>query len=128
MNNSITKLKDFELDEISGGITAKQVGAYAIKGTCATVSTCVALGIEYFALVKTRLKCKLYIRCNKALGKEKKRTNRHGTEHTYCDDTILSDSAYFSSCGAIFGIPAAVACIGGLKLGEWLCKKLNLED
>lgn len=128
MNNSITKLKDFELDEISGGITAKQVGAYAIKGTCATVSTCVALGIECFASAETGLKFKLYIRCNKALGKEKKRTNRHGTERTYCDDTILSDSAYFSSCGAIFGIPAAVACIGGLKLGEWLCKKLNLED
>lgn len=33
MNNSLVKLEDFQLDQISGGITAKQVGAYAIKGT-----------------------------------------------------------------------------------------------
>ena len=42
MNDSLVKLEDFQLDEISGGITAKQVGkkigAYAIKGTCTLVS------------------------------------------------------------------------------------------
>lgn len=129
MNNSFTKLKDFELDEISGGITAKQVGAYAIKGTCATVSTCVALGIECFASAETGLKRKLYIRCNKALGGKKIYTSeKDGTKFTYYYDSILSDSAFFSSCGAILGIPATAACIGGLKLGEWLCKKLHLED
>ena len=41
MNNSIVKLEDFELDEISGGVTVKQVakktGALAIKGTCSAV-------------------------------------------------------------------------------------------
>ena len=124
MNNSITKLKDFELDEISGGITAKQVGAYAIKGTCATVSTCVALGIEYLAFCKTGLKNKIAYRCDKELGEEK--TSKKGS--TYYTPNALSDSVYFSSCGTILGIPAAVACIGGLKLGEWLCKKLHLED
>lgn len=37
MNNSIVELKDFELDEISGGITAKQKKTLAstIKNACA---------------------------------------------------------------------------------------------
>lgn len=38
MNDLLVKLEDFQLDEISGGITAKQIGkkagAYAIKGLC----------------------------------------------------------------------------------------------
>ena len=56
MNNSITKLKDFELDEISGGVTAKQVGkkvaAYAIKGACAIIPACLVLGAEFSFLGK----------------------------------------------------------------------------
>ena len=49
MNNSIVKLEDFELDEISGGINinkekakqvAKKTAGYAIKGLCtATFAT-----------------------------------------------------------------------------------------
>ena len=32
MGNSVIKLNDSELNEISGGISAKKVGSYAIKG------------------------------------------------------------------------------------------------
>ena len=35
MDNSLVKLEDFQLEEISGGITAKQVGEYVIKRVCA---------------------------------------------------------------------------------------------
>ena len=115
MNNSITKLKDFELDEIFGGVTAKQVGkkvaAYAIKGACAIIPACLVLGTEISFFNK------------KANDRE-----LSGYKYTPRKITILELFGVAFIGGTILGIPAAVACIGGLKLGEWICKKLNLED
>lgn len=47
---------------------------------------------------------------------------------TYYKPTFFSNCAFGFSLGVISTAPVAVACIGGLKLGEWICKKLNLED
>ena len=38
MGNSVIKLNDSELNEISGGISAKKVGSYAIKGLFAVLT------------------------------------------------------------------------------------------
>lgn len=115
MNNSITKLKDFELDEISGGVTAKQVGkkvaAYAIKGACAIIPACLVLGAEF-----------------SFLGKKANDREISGFRYTPKKITISELFGFAFISGAIFGIPTTATCIGGLKLGEWICKKLNLED
>ena len=115
MNNSFTKLKDFELDEISGGVTAKQVGkkvaAYAIKGACAIIPACLVLGTEFSFFEKKANDLEL-----------------SGFRYTPKKITISELFGVAFMSGAIFGIPTTATCIGGLKLGEWICKKLNLED
>lgn len=125
MNNSITKLKDFELDKISGGITAKQKKtlASAIKNACALISGFAAIGLQHLVMRKTHLISKVSEGCTKLFGEK-------GSDDlgTYYDPTLFSNCAFGFSLGVISTAPSAVACIGGLKLGEWICKKLNLED
>lgn len=113
MNNSIVKLEDFELDEISGGISidkakakqvAKKVGAYAVKGTVSAV-----LGFGGMFL-------KLFV---DGMLKDN-------------DDTTPIDKLFFSLPGAAFytiiSIPEVLSLVAGWKIGGWLCKKLGLED
>ena len=63
MKNSIVKLEDFELDEISGGISidkakakqvAKKVGAYAVKGTSSLVLGAGTVFLSAFASKKLK--------------------------------------------------------------------------
>ena len=103
MNNSIVKLEDFELDEISGGGTAKQVAkkttGYAIKGLCTLVFGSVGFVLSTLSAEKLKYGQKI--------------SNSVGDE---------------SSFGICLGIPTAFAGAAGWKLGSWLCKKLGLED
>ena len=114
MNNSLVKLEDFQLDEISGGITAKQVGAYAIKGTSAVV-----LGVTG---TMVSLMPYIFDKAKKAASKE------------YDDMTYVRSDAYEIVDSArrvidwykLFSLPLFGAA--GWKLGEWLCEKIGLED
>lgn len=103
MNNSIVKLEDFELDEISGGGTAKQVAkkttGYAIKGLCTLVFGSVGFVLSTLSAEKLKYGQKI--------------SNSVGDE---------------SSFGICLGIPTAFAGVVGWNLGSWLCKKLGLED
>lgn len=87
MNNSITKLKDFELDEISGGITAKQKKtlASAIKSACALISGFAAIGLQHLVMRKTHLISKVSEGCTKLFGEK-------GSDDlgTYYDPTLFS--------------------------------------
>lgn len=114
MNNSIVKLEDFELDEISGGGTAKQVAkktaGYAIKGGLAgllgTVSGfCAWVLCDVFGIP-------IYSRTNYRMA-------------TVLENVPLGYPAFFTVIG---GIPAVVAGTCGWKLGKYISKKLGLED
>lgn len=107
MNNSIIKLEDFELDEISGGITAKTLGALAIKGTSSLVLGVGTFTLSYFVSYKSECINQLYDFLRKSL------------------DEKLGDFLAFDICCAI---PTAFAGVAGWKLGELICKKLGLED
>ena len=116
MNNSIVKLEDFELDEISGGISidkakakqvAKKVGAYAVKGTSSLVLGAGTVFLSAFASKKLK-----YI---DALCK-------------FLSEKTGDDIAAFITVDVCFGIPSAFAGVAGWKIGEWICKKLGLED
>lgn len=107
MNNSIIKLEDFELDEISGGITAKTLGALAIKGTSSLVLGVGTFTLSYFVSDKSGCGDQLYVFLEKSLGED------------------LGDILTFDICCAT---PTAFAGVAGWKLGELICKKLGLED
>lgn len=116
MNNSIVKLEDFELDEISGGISidkakakrvAKKVGAYAVKGTSSLVLGAGTFFLSFFAGEKLKYWDDL---CN------------------FLREKIDRDVADIISCDVCFGIPTAFAGVAGWNFGSWLCKKLGLED
>ena len=117
MNNSIVKLEDNQLDEISGGISidkakakqvAKKVGAYAVKGTSSLVLGSGALFLSIFAGEKLKYLDALYEFSRKKIDR--------------------GDIAYFITIDVCFGIPTAFAGVVGWNLGSWLCKKLGLED
>ena len=116
MKNSIVKLEDFELDEISGGISidkakakqvAKKVGAYAVKGTSSLVLGAGTFFLSAFASEKLEYAGALYDFLEKKL-----------------DENIAESITIYVCCG----IPTAFAGVAGWKLGSWLCKKLGLED
>ena len=114
MNNSIVKLEDFELDEISGGVTAKQVakkaGAYAIKGTVSAVFGSVEFFLSTLSAEKFGYFDNLYNFLNdKIVGKNE-------------------DIAYCIAGDICLGIPSAFAGVAGWELGGWICKKIGLED
>ena len=117
MKNSIVKLEDFELDEISGGISidkakakqvAKKVGAYAVKGTSSLVLGAGTVFLSAFASKKLK-----YIDALCKFLSEK------------TDSGVIAEFITMDVCG---GIPTAFAGVAGWKLGSWLCKKLGLED
>lgn len=130
MNNSIIKFKDCQLDEISGGITAKQIakktGAYAIKGTCSVVtgvfgakivgSVCngfVFGGIGAYELIKNGVDLEL-----SSMGNAKKMLKEH--EQKFKKATrIVRKSEY---------ITMPLFAVSGWKLGEYICQKIGLED
>ena len=117
MKNSIVKLEDFELDEISGGISidkakakqvAKKVGAYAVKGTSSLVLGAGTFFLSAFASEKLEYGGALYEFSRKKIDR--------------------GDIAYFITIDVCFGIPTAFAGVVGWNFGSWLCKKLGLED
>ena len=117
MNNSIIKLEDCQLDEISGGISidkakakqvAKKVGAYAVKGTSSLVLGAGAFFLSFFAGEKLKYWNDLDRFLRKKIG-----------------SGVIADFIAFDICS---GIPTAFAGVAGWKLGSWLCKKLGLED
>ena len=119
MNNSIIKLEDNQLDEISGGISidkakakqvAKKTTGYAIKGLCTAVFG--SVGFVLSGLLADKFK---YFNSLKNFLQNKKLVN---------DD----DTADFITLDVCFGIPTAFVGVAGWKLGSWLCKKLGLED
>ena len=108
MNNSIVKLEDCQLDEISGGISidkakakqvAKKTTGYAIKGLCTLVFGSVGFVLSTLSAEKLKYGQKI--------------SNSVGDE---------------SSFGICLGIPTAFAGVVGWNLGSWLYKKLGLED
>ncbi len=126
MKNSIVKLEDCQLDEISGGITAKQIakktGAYAIKGTCSVVTgvfgSNVVDAICAFGLGVGI--CAHYMAKNglpklKNFGDIK---DEYGSEINRCAD-IIGKSEY---------VTMPLFAVSGWKLGEYICQKIGLED
>lgn len=116
MNNSIIKLEDSQLDEISGGISidkakakqvAKKVGAYAVKGTSSLVLGAGTFFLLFFADEKLKYWDALY---------------------DFLKGKTGDDIARFITLDVCCGIPTAFAGVAGWKLGSWLCKKLGLED
>ena len=103
MNNSIIKLEDNQLHEISGGGTATQVAkkttGYAIKGLCTLVFGSVGFVLSTLSAEKLKYGQKI-------------------------SNSVGDESAF----GICLGIPTAFAGVAGWKLGSWLCKKLGLED
>ena len=94
MNNSITKLKDFELDEISGGITAKQKKtlASAIKNACALISGFAAIGLQHLVMRKTHLISKVSEGCTKLFGEK-------GSDFKLCI-WFLTRCNFYSACSS----------------------------
>ena len=116
MKNSIVKLEDFELDEISGGISidkakakqvAKKVGAYAVKGTSSLVLGAGTFFLSFFASVKLEYGDALY---------------------DFLKGKTGENIARFITADVCWGIPTAFAGVAGWNFGSWLCKKLGLED
>ena len=116
MSNSIIKLEDCQLDEISGGISidkakakqvAKKVGAYAVKGTSSLVLGAGTVFLSAFASEKLK-----YI---DALCK-------------FLSEKTGDDIAAFITANVCLGIPTAFVGVAGWNFGSWLCKKLGLED
>ena len=100
MSSSIIKLEDCQLDEISGGITGKQVAKYAIKGTCKILEGAIAGAFVC---------CTLGI-----IGQ------RAGIDKGLFVESLIT----FGGLGAIGVVGAIIAD----ELSGILCKKLNLED
>ena len=116
MNNSIVKLEDFELDEISGGINinkekakqvAKKTTGYAIKGLCTAVFG--SVGFVLSGLLADKFK---YFDSLKKFLEEK----------------LDKDLAGFLTFDICFEISTAFAGVAGWSFGSWICKKLGLED
>ena len=114
MNNSIVKLEDFELDEISGGFNkakakqvAKKTTGYAIKGLCTAVFG--SVGFVLSGLLAD--KCRYFDSLKKFLEEKL--------------DKDLADFIAFNIC---YGISTAFAGVAGWNFGSWLCKKLGSED
>lgn len=112
MNNLIVKLEDFELDEISGGVTAKQVakkiGAYAIKGTFSFVlGSCTSIMLDLTGSIFDFDK---------------------GIRNFLSEKLKNKKVACTINSSICHSIPTALVAVGGWKLGEWLCKKIGLED
>lgn len=115
MNSLLVKLEDCQLNEILGGVAAKQVvkkaGAFTVKGTCSIVSGGIGLFLYFFASGVGHAKwCG---KLNEALSKE-----------TNGMPNCLNEGVKF----AISYSPALFLGVGGWKLGEWICKKIGLED
>lgn len=112
MNNSLVKLEDFQLDEISGGITAKQVAkntaGYAIKGTLSVAFGVTSACAAILAMICSGATDSIY-------------------EYTggFCNEAVLASCLIYTILG---GAPASLIAVGGWKLGEWICKKIGLED
>ena len=111
MNNSLVKLEDFQLDEISGGITEsqkeilKKAGKYAIKGA-SMIAGCVVVTASVFAVIGFLGVCSV-------------RNSR------------LSEAGEKGEVGALVGL--IFALLSGLyemsgNLGNLVCKKIGLED
>ncbi|MDO4504189.1 MAG: hypothetical protein Q4B84_03510 [Clostridia bacterium] len=116
MNNSIVKLEDCQLHEISGGVSidkakakqvAKKVGAYAVKGTSSLVLGSGALFLSIFAGEKLECVGKL---CD------------------FLKEKLGEGPAVFITADVCWGIPTAFAGVAGWKLGELICNKIGLED
>ena len=111
MNNKIIKLNEVDLESISGGITAKQVAkktaSCAVKGGLAGLFGMV--GGICGVLLSDKLEISDMI--------EKKIFHER--------DTIL---CCLTIGTLVCSIPAMVAGISGWELGEWVCKKIGLED
>ncbi|MDO4504188.1 MAG: hypothetical protein Q4B84_03505 [Clostridia bacterium] len=116
MNNSIVKLEDNQLDEISGGVNidkakakqvAKKVGAYAVKGTSSLVLGAGTFFLSAFAGKKLEYG---YALCG------------------FLKEKLGEFPAVFITADVCLGIPTAFAGVAGWNFGSWLCKKLGLED
>ena len=126
MNNSIVKLEDFELDEISGGITAKQVAkktaGYAIKGLCTAA----------FATVNAAA---IYFPANHLIKKETvsstEELSPNAEAMVYTITTVLSfpyKLLVSSVSAALTATTLPLSGVAGWKLGELICNKIGLED
>ncbi|MDO4503598.1 MAG: hypothetical protein Q4B84_00410 [Clostridia bacterium] len=104
MSSSIIKLEDCQLDEISGGVTGKQVAKYAIKGTCKILGGAIAVPLIF---------CTVNIMGFKIKGEE-----------IIKKDEVVGLSIWGGGLGAIGAVGAMI--VDGLS--GILCKKLNLED
>ena len=126
MNDLLVKLEDFQLDEISGGITAKQIGkkagAYAIKGTLSAIFGVTSAAFGYFFVRDPISKV-----CAK----------KYGVEYKDAVFILKKDNKKMCRCAnniavmielVICGTGASLTAAGGWKLGEWICKKIGLED
>ena len=120
MDNSLVKLEDFQLEEISGGITAKQVGEYVMKRVCAfsgSVVYCVTTMTCVGSVIGWRFK-------SKGVSVADMHLDNFAKE-------ILSDDMlrmiYALGSLAILG-SFSIGGAYGWKLGEWICKKIGLED
>lgn len=125
MNNSLVKLEDFQLDEISGGITAKQVskkaGAYAIKGTLS-----VAFGVTSAAFGCFFVRDPIGRVCAKKYGVEYKDGVFILEVDNINDNIKIIDRCVNNATMiglVICGTGASLTAVGGWKLGEWICKK-----
>ena len=106
MNDSLVKLEDFQLDEISGGVTlkqaAKKVVSSAVKGTCALTLGAAGGAVCGFLYLLTEERNPNLDYISPALG-----------------------------CGALVGIFASI-CISipvlGWNIGKKICKSLEIED
>lgn len=116
MNNSLVKLEDFQLDEISGGITAKQVAkntaGYAIKGTLSVAFGVASAFATMLVMIYSGATESINIKCGRNFG--------YGTE-----EALLASCLIHTISG---GSLASLVATGGWKLGEWICKKIGLED
>ena len=122
MNNSLVKLEDFQLEEISGGITEsqkqtlKKVGKYAIKGA-SRIAGCVIVTASVFAVI----------------GFLNPVTKEVKVQNEVCSviNSRLSEAGEEGKDGALIGL--IFALFSGLyemsgNLGNLVCKKIGLED
>ena len=117
MNNSIVKLEDFELDEISGGSNktkvkqvAKKAGAYAIKGT---VSAVLGFGGVFLTLSVDNM-----LKDGSGMTPIDKLYNSLPGKFQFDDIAIFT----------MIVVTEALSFVAGWKIGGWLCKKIGLED
>ena len=123
MNNSLVKLEDFQLDEISGGITEsqkeilKKAGKYAIKGA-SRIAGCVVVTASVFAVIGF-------------LNPETKEFKNAKGERIPVKNSRLSEAGEQGEVGALVGL--IFALLSGLyeisgNLGNLVCKKIGLDD